>query len=493
MKIMNYDTRIINLLLLSLACIALLMFPFRASSVNHIIPATLCKASDPSTSVELKSRESGLENLSQINTINVICPLPVRVYSEQSKTSEALMDLKIFVHKNENDSVPIECELTHQVGFSLEESLLPTNTNTDQTLTELNWKDISYEKYALSGYVISCVMQPQSVISAIQITGNVKDSDETLVGSYCAGAMNPIEFGEEVTSLRYLGNDITLTGKPTGSEFTLLGQINEIEVKATFKIENPVESGSLRLEVGSILINGWFTRGSCAEVNLADVDIEKISTSNVISTAQLKDISLFRSSAGHDASDDFESCRSMKHYLEPIEKENSINLIYAPISGTLVSLSGEEGGGFVDDQKTNQRIGIKSSSNPAYEIILYHVDVLEDLDLVLGQTIVGGQTLGHGRLVRVNSDDPEGSVADASNDFDISVSVGTTSGVANVSYFSIASDTVFEEYMDWNSKITSRESLMISKASRDEYALSCDGEQFTNANEDPLPRWISDK
>ena len=77
-------------------------------------------------------------------------------------------------------------------------------------------------------------------------------------------------------------------------------------------------------------------------------------------------------------------------------------------------------------------------------------------------------------------DDPEGSVADASNDFDISVSVGTTSGVANISYFSIASDPVFEEYMAWNSKITSRESLVISKASRDEYPLSCNGEQFTN-------------
>ena len=182
----------------------------------------------------------------------------------------------------------------------------------------------------------------------------------------------------------------------------------------------------------------------------------------------------------------------MKHYLEPIEKENNVNLIYAPITGTLVSLSGEEGGGFVDDQKTNQRIGIKSSSNSAYEVILYHVDVLDGLDLALGQTITAGQQLGYGRLIRVNSDDPEGSVADASNDFDISVSVGTTSGVANISYFSIASDPVFEEYMAWNSKITSRESLVISKASRDEYPLSCNGEQFTNDNEDLLPRWISD-
>ena len=50
----------------------------------------------------------------------------------------------------------------------------------------------------------------------------------------------------------------------------------------------------------------------------------------------------------------------------------------------------------------------------------------------------------------------------------------------------------FEEYMAWNSKITSRESLVISKASRDEYPLSCNGEQFTNDNEDPLPRWLSD-
>tara|TARA_X000001036_G_scaffold322178_1_gene300620 strand:+ start:2482 stop:3963 length:1482 start_codon:yes stop_codon:yes gene_type:complete len=492
MKIMNYNTRVTTFFLLSLAYIASLIFPFQAYSGNHIIPATLCKASDPSTSVELKSRESGLENLSQVKTIEIICPLPIQIYSEQSKTSDALMDLKIFVHKDESDSKATECELTHQVGFSTESRLLPTNTNTNQVPTELLWKDISYEKQSLSGYVISCAMHPQSVISAIQITNNSSENDEPIVGSYCAGAMNPIEFGEDITSLRYLGNDITLTGKPTGSEFTLLGQLNEATVRATFKIENPVGSGSLRLEVGSILINGWFTRGSCVQVNLADVGIEKIGTSNIISSSQLNDISLFRSSAGHDASDDFESCRSMKHYLEPIEKENNVNLIYAPITGTLVSLSGEEGGGFVDDQKTNQRIGIKSSSNSAYEVILYHVDVLDGLDLALGQTITAGQQLGYGRLIRVNSDDPEGSVADASNDFDISVSVGTTSGVANISYFSIASDPVFEEYMAWNSKITSRESLVISKASRDEYPLSCNGEQFTNDNEDLLPRWISD-
>ena len=486
------NAEIIGVLLLGLVSIVLMISPSRAYSENHIIPATLCKASDPSTSFELKSRESGLENLSQVNTINIVCPLPFQVYSEQSNTSEGLMDLMMFVNKNETDSVSTECELRHRVGFSTKSSLLPTSTNTDRTLAELNWRDISYEIQSLSGYVISCAMQPLSAINSIQITNNVKENDETIVGSYCAGAINPIEFGEETTSFRYLGNDIPLTGKPIGSEFTLLGQINDSIVKATFNIENPVRSGSLRLEVGSLLINGWFTRGSCVEVNLADVGIEKISTSNVISTSQLSDISLFRSSAGHDASDDFENCRSMKHYLEPVEKENRLNLIYAPITGTLVSLSGEEGGGFIDDQKTNQRIGIKSSLSPAYEIILYHVDVLTDLELSLGQTLTAGQALGHGRLVRVNSDDPEGSVADASNDFDISVSIGTTTGVAKASYFSIASDPVFEEYMAWNSKITSRESLVISKASRDEHPLSCNGEQFTNDNEDPLPRWISE-
>ncbi len=480
-----------SVLSISLVNIALIILPSAAYTENYIIPATLCKAADPSASFDLKSRESGLENLSKANSLNVVCPLPNRAYSEQSEASAEIIDLVIFADKNENDFASAECELVNQMGLSIKSTLAPSNINTGEALAKLRWTDIFPEDRSLSGYVISCTMQPMSKISAIQLTNNFKENDVVL-GSYCAGAMNPIEFGAETTSFRYQGNDIPLTGKPVGSEFTLLGQINDTTVRAIFKIGNLLESGTLRLEVGSLLINGWFTRGSCVEVNLADVGIEKISTSNLIATSQLNDISLFRSSAGHDASDDFENCRSMKHYLEPIEKENGINEIYAPITGTVVSMSGEEGGGFIDDQKTNQRIGIKSSLNPAYEITLYHVDVLKDLDLSLGQNLIAGQILGYGRLVRVNSDDPEGSIADASNDFDISVSVGTNLGVAKVSYFSIASDPVFEEYMAWNSKIISRESLVISRASRDEQPLTCNGEQFTNDKEDPIPRWLSE-
>mgnify|MGYP001377707915 CR=1 FL=1 len=177
-------------------------------------------------------------------------------------------------------------------------------------------------------------------------------------------------------------------------------------------------------------------------------DIEKIASSNIISVSQLDDISLFRSSAGHDASDDFENCRSMKHYLEPTQKSNQINSVYAPVSGTIVSMDTEEGGGFVDDNLTNQRVGIKSSSNSAYEITLYHVDLLPELNLALGDEVTAGELLGYGRLVRVNSDDPDGTIADASNDFDISVGIATMEGTANISFFNIVSDNVFNEFFD---------------------------------------------
>ena len=73
-----------SVLSISLVNIALMILPSTAYTENYIIPATLCKAADPSASFDLKSRESGLENLSKANSLKVVCPLPNRAYSEQS-------------------------------------------------------------------------------------------------------------------------------------------------------------------------------------------------------------------------------------------------------------------------------------------------------------------------------------------------------------------------------------------------------------------------
>ena len=51
-----------------------------------------------------------------------------------------------------------------------------------------------------------------------------------------------------------------------------------------------------------------------------DVDLNGIPqfvSTNVMDLVNISQISKFRSGAGHDYSDDFESCRSMKHYFIP--------------------------------------------------------------------------------------------------------------------------------------------------------------------------------
>src|SRR5688572_19041243 len=51
-----------------------------------------------------------------------------------------------------------------------------------------------------------------------------------------------------------------------------------------------------------------------------DVDtrgVPRLATADYIDLSKIRRVSFFRSSVGHDASDDFESCRSMKHYFMP--------------------------------------------------------------------------------------------------------------------------------------------------------------------------------
>src|SRR5438105_4703915 len=76
-------------------------------------------------------------------------------------------------------------------------------------------------------------------------------------------------------------------------------------------------------------------------------------------------ISKFRSSAGHDYSDDVEHCRSMKHYFM---RPDGSAATWSPVAGTVSRLMAD----FVGTQ-----VQITSDLEPAFTFIIFHVNLVK--------------------------------------------------------------------------------------------------------------------
>ena len=95
-------------------------------------------------------------------------------------------------------------------------------------------------------------------------------------------------------------------------------------------------------------------------------EIPQFVTHDYIDLDKITYITKFRSGSGHDYSDDYESCRNMKHYFQPnVTDWSSVN-IYSPVDGTIIDLEDSNG----------IRVTIQSSAYPAYKFIIFHVDIL---------------------------------------------------------------------------------------------------------------------
>lgn len=177
---------------------------------------------------------------------------------------------------------------------------------------------------------------------------------------------------------------------------------------------------------------------------------EFIST-NYIELAKIQQISCFRSGIGHDYSDDFESCRSMKHYFQPSNTVDwSAVQITSPVTGTITSLMGETltNGG--------TQIHIQPQAWPAFTVIIFHVQT--NNMLAVGNTVTAGQSLGTHIGPQTTSD--------------IAVGVNTPEGYQLVSYFDVMTDSLFAAYQARG--VNSRTNLIISAAARDADPLTCD-------------------
>ncbi len=197
-----------------------------------------------------------------------------------------------------------------------------------------------------------------------------------------------------------------------------------------------------------------------------DIDkdgIPKFITTDYIELDKIYRISRFRSSQGHDYSDGFESCRSMKHYFEPKSTENWASIkIFAPLSGKITRLEEEWAG---------TKVEIVSDDYPAFRFSIFHINLLATL--TLNGQVTAGQQLG----THIGSQ--------TMSDISVIVNDPTRQGRL-ISYFETITDAVFEHYQ--NRGINNREDVIISKALRDANPLICNGNSFVS--NDVLENWV---
>ena len=181
-----------------------------------------------------------------------------------------------------------------------------------------------------------------------------------------------------------------------------------------------------------------------------------------IELAKIQRISKFRSAEGHDYSDEFETCRSMKHYYQPIDTVNwSTIKIFSPVDGMVIRAEQEWAG---------TRVQIKSDDNPAFHFIIFHVNLSHSLKF--GDHVQAGQQLGTHIGYETWSD--------------IAVGVTTPLGWKLISYFEVMPDDIFQNYIGRG--LTARSDVIITKDARDADPVTCNGDAFVNQGQ--LENWV---
>lgn len=209
-------------------------------------------------------------------------------------------------------------------------------------------------------------------------------------------------------------------------------------------------------------------KGECPKYDIDLKGIPKFAAHDFTDLPKIMQISRFRSGTGHSYIDDFEECRSMKHYYCPFEnyRDNNTVAVYAPVSGTIKSISDDGHGASIG--LNNKLINIVPDHQPAFTVIIFHCD-LASPEIAMGKKVLAGELLGYGRFYFDDLDE-------YSSCIDIAVAVNTPSGMRNVSFFDILKDDVFNNYIAKGAG--SRQDFIISQEERDADPLECSGETF---------------
>ena len=221
--------------------------------------------------------------------------------------------------------------------------------------------------------------------------------------------------------------------------------------------------------VVALLVLAWFWLRPTLSFGIDPATAPNFVTANVVDLKSYGGVSKFRSGAGHDFSGGGESCRSMKHYFLPILTEGRVddpskipqtidpasNLpIVAPFDGEVTAIQSEQ-------YPLGKQIYLRPTGYVSYMVRLFHVYPLDTL--TVGSKITAGERIG--------------SVLPWQQT-DIAVQVMTLSGPQFISYFDVLADSAAAAYNDRSADVP--EDFIISRQTRDQNPLSCNGEEFTN-------------
>lgn len=194
----------------------------------------------------------------------------------------------------------------------------------------------------------------------------------------------------------------------------------------------------------------------------AIIDTGAVIVCDYIELDKIDRISRFRSAYGHDYSDAFEQCRSMKHYYQPKDTVNWGSIkIFSPVNGTVVWLYEEWAG---------TQVQISPTQHPLHRINIFHVALQRPL--TIGETVTAGQQLG----THIGSQTMS----------DIAVEYSVQDKRKLVSYFDVMPDSVFQKYVARG--IANRSDCIISKEARDADPLNCNGDTFVKGGS--LMDWV---
>jgi hypothetical protein len=271
-------------------------------------------------------------------------------------------------------------------------------------------------------------------------------------------------------SLSQTGSSVTFSLEQEGMTLTGGGTVDGRSVSLTTEEDPPNLTLSLDFAAESTSFTGTYDHtsteqssngtvtGSSSPWTTYDVTtsgLPLVIEADYINLESIEWVSLFRSSSGHDFSDDFEACRSMKHYFNPISTVDwSAIQVYSPINGTIVGWSNE------GDKGTT--ITIESSAFPGVAITAFHVSLTSSP--AIGDTVAAG--------------DPLGTHYGSGSNSDIAVGIVTPDGYMLVSYFDVMTDDVFQNYEARGAAYTA--DFVITAAARDADPLTCEGEEFSS-------------
>ena len=254
-----------------------------------------------------------------------------------------------------------------------------------------------------------------------------------------------------------------------GDVVTSTGVAVGVELIGTYTVDG--ETSSWRMERTDVVLDCTQACAPVTPTRFVDQDFTNL--------AAVAEISLFRSSEGHDYSDACEECRNMKHYYlpKPAFLGNELIEIRAPVDGTVIEMTDSRHGASPPGE--NKQVRIRSSLHPEYTFVVFHVDLV-DSAFAVGTVVSAGEQIGWARMWYPDLDS-------FSHDYDIAVWYYTPYYTRYVSFFDVMTDALFATYQARG--VSMRSDLILDEAARDADPLFCVGDSITNRG--VLPVWLA--